>query len=101
MSSVAQLEAEISKGRGYLKKIQNPVLKKIMIDRALESVSAPYKLVMRIFSELCSSIRSQDIHWIRYLDPMIISFNYGFLLLNPILKEIYDRLIIGKMFYPI
>ena len=36
-----------------------------MIDRALESVSAPYKLIMRIllfFDQLCSSNRSRDIH---------------------------------------
>ena len=36
-----------------------------MIARALESISAQYKLAMRIlfiFYELCSSIRSQDSH---------------------------------------
>ena len=54
-SSLAQLEANVT-----TEKDVNP-----MIDRTLERVSVPYKLVMRIllfFPELCSSIRSRDIH---------------------------------------
>ena len=51
MSSVAQLEAEILTGRGlFKKKYTQPLFKReSMIDRALESVSTPYKLA--IFSK--------------------------------------------------
>ena len=48
MSSVAQLEAKICKGVFFKRKYKTRFLRKSMIDRALERVSAQYKLAMRI-----------------------------------------------------
>ena len=42
----AKVTTEFSRGRGIF--LHDPVLKKSMMDGALESNSSPYKLVMRI-----------------------------------------------------
>ena len=68
MSSVGQLEPDIAMGSGWQVGICYVTwfYRKTIIDRALESDSAPYKLTMRIIfvflDELCGSIRSGDSH---------------------------------------